>query len=323
MARREEEEEEDEMMDNEPPVIEPYTVLGISKTATTDEVKSAYRKAALRHHPDKAPDHLKDEAHTKFQEVAFAYAVLSDPVRRKRYDTTGSTSESIVDADGFSWTEFYQDQFKNAVTEDAIEQFAKKYKSSDEEKDDILNAYEQSKGKMAAIYETVMLSNPLDDEERFRKIIDDAIAKGDVQSYKAYTHESTKSKQARTKAAKEEAEEAMAYAKELGVEEKLFGKKGKGGKKENGEADLAALIQSRAASRGNFLDALEAKYAPKGKASKAKGQRGKKRSSDEEEDEKIGMPSEEAFQKAAERLKKNKEAEGATEGARKSKRTKR
>ncbi|RQM07723.1 hypothetical protein DH86_00001742, partial [Scytalidium sp. 3C] len=189
MAPREEEEGDDDLLDNEPPVIEPYTVLGIAKTATAEEIKSAYRKAALRHHPDKAPEHLKDEAHTKFQEVAFAYAVLSDPVRRKRYDTTGSTSESIIDADGFSWTDFYQEQFKNAVTEQAIEQFAKKYKGSDEEKDDILIAYENHKGKMDAIYETVMLSNPLDDEERFREIIDAAIASGDVQSYKAYTHE--------------------------------------------------------------------------------------------------------------------------------------
>lgn len=248
--------------------------------------------------------------------MAFAYAVLSDPVRRKRYDTTGSTSESIIDADGFSWTDFYQEQFKNAVTEQAIEQFAKKYKGSDEEKDDILIAYENHKGKMDAIYETVMLSNPLDDEERFREIIDAAIASGDVQSYKAYTHETNKSKQARIKQAKGEAEEALAYAKELGVEEKLFGKKGKGSKKENGDADLAALIQSRAASRGNFLDALEAKYAPK---SKAKDKKGKKRGSDEE----VGMPSEEAFQKAAEKLKKAKAAETETEGERKSKRTKR
>ncbi|KAH8811974.1 DnaJ domain-containing protein [Xylogone sp. PMI_703] len=321
MAPRKEEEEDDDMMDNEPPVIEPYTVLGIDKTATPDEIKSAYRKAALRHHPDKAPEHLKGEAHTKFQEVAFAYAVLSDPVRRKRYDTTGSTSESIVDADGFSWTEFYQDQFKNAVTEEAIAQFSKKYKGSDDEKDDILEAYTQSKGKMDAIYETVMLSNPLDDDERFRKIIDAAIADGSVRSYKAYTHESAASKRARVEEAKGEAEEAMAYAKELGVEDKLFGKKGKGGKKHNDEADLAALIQSRAASRGSFLDALEEKYAPKGKASKSKSQKGKKRASDD--DEESGMPSEEAFQKAAERLKKNKEEEGKAGGERKSKRTKR
>lgn len=42
---------EEDLVDEEPPVIEPYTVLGIEKTATADEVKAAYRKAALKHHP--------------------------------------------------------------------------------------------------------------------------------------------------------------------------------------------------------------------------------------------------------------------------------
>jgi hypothetical protein len=42
---------EEDLFDEEPPAIEPYTILCISKNATSDEVKSAYRKAALRHHP--------------------------------------------------------------------------------------------------------------------------------------------------------------------------------------------------------------------------------------------------------------------------------
>jgi DnaJ family protein C protein 9 len=262
---------------------------------------------------DKAPEHLKDEATTKFQEVAFAYAVLSDPIRRKRYDTTGSTAESI-DFEDFSWSEFYSEQFRDVISGDAIETFSKAYKGSDEEKDDLLNAYEDYKGKWDKIYEVVMLSNPLEDEDRYRTIIDAAIEKGDAKPYKAYTDETKKQKDNRMKQARKAGKEAEELAKKLGVHDKLFGG-GKGEKKESGHDALAALIQKRQAGRENFFDHLEAKYAEPKKG------RSKKRASEdvEEEEEEDGMPSEEAFQAAAARLKKGKKA---SEGGRQSKRVK-
>jgi DnaJ homolog subfamily C member 9 len=152
------------------------------------------------------------------------------------------------------------------------------------------------------IYETVMLSDPLEDEGRFRGIIDEGIEKGEVKAYKAYTKETTQAKNARMRDAKKEGKEAMAYAEELGVADKLFGKKDgtKGGKKDNRKAGLAALIKSRQDDRGSFFDHLEAKYAGPGKNSK-----GKKRGSEEDQE----MPSEEAFQAAAARLKNGKAGE--------------
>lgn len=254
-------------------------------------------------HLDKAPDHLKDTAHTTFQSIAFAYAILSDETRRKRYDTTGSTSESIVDSDGFSWTDFYSEQYRDIISGEAIEKFAKQYRGSDEEKDDLLMAYEKHKGKMDRIYEDVMLSNVTEDDDRFRAIIDAAIASGDVQGYKAYVNESQASKERRIKHANREAEEAMAYAEELGIKDKLFGKSSKGKSKANGEDALMALIQKRQEGRGSFLDNLEAKYAAKGKGKAKKGQ---KRASDDADEVDEGEPSEEAFQAAAARLKKPK-----------------
>ena len=246
----------------------------------------------------------KTEAHEKFQAIAFAYAILSDPKRRKRYDTTGSTAESIVDSDGFSWSDFYREQFQDSISSDAIEKFAKKYKNSEEEKDDVLVAYEQNEGDMDGVYENVMLSNVLEDDERFRQIIDEAIASGDVPAFTKYTKESKKSKQARIKAAQGEAHEAEEYAKELGVHDKLFGAKGKGGKgkakKDNSEDALAALIKRRQEDRSDFFDHLAEKYG-------AKPKKGKKRAMEEEEE-----PSEEAFQAAAAKLNKKKATNGTS-----------
>jgi molecular chaperone DnaJ len=64
-----------------------YEILGISKTATEAEIKAAYRKLAIKHHPDKNPDdHTAEE---KFKEAAEAYSVLSDAQKRAAYDRFG------------------------------------------------------------------------------------------------------------------------------------------------------------------------------------------------------------------------------------------
>ena len=57
-----------------------YETLGVSKTATPEEIKTAYRKLASKHHPDKGGDT------SKFQEIQTAYDTLSDPVKRQQYD---------------------------------------------------------------------------------------------------------------------------------------------------------------------------------------------------------------------------------------------
>ncbi len=74
---------------------DPYEVLGVSRGASADEIKSAYRRLARRYHPDVNPgDH---EAEEKFKEIGNAYSILSDPDRKARFDQYGSTDEMPQD----------------------------------------------------------------------------------------------------------------------------------------------------------------------------------------------------------------------------------
>jgi molecular chaperone DnaJ len=64
-----------------------YEILGVNRSASTDEIKKAYRRMAMQYHPDKNPG--DQEAESRFKEAAEAYEVLSDPDKRQRYDRFG------------------------------------------------------------------------------------------------------------------------------------------------------------------------------------------------------------------------------------------
>jgi curved DNA-binding protein len=65
-----------------------YTILGVAKSATVDDIKKAYRKLALKYHPDRNPG--SKDAEEKFKNISEAYAVLSDAEKRQEYDNFGS-----------------------------------------------------------------------------------------------------------------------------------------------------------------------------------------------------------------------------------------
>ncbi|BGP06189.1 hypothetical protein JCM10049v2_002008 [Rhodotorula toruloides] len=276
-----------------------YDVLGVSAEATDDEIKKAYRRLSLLNHPDKvaatasSPEDLA-AATLKFQQIGFAYTVLKDAARREKYDMTGSTME--MSAEGAKteaeWRDYFRELWTGEVSAQTMNDFAKKYQGSDEERRDILEAYKNSSGDIESILNSVMCAT-IDDEDRFVKLIDDAIAAKEVKATPAWKKSSkdTQGKEKRKKKADKEAKEAEELAKELGVHDKLYGNgsssskgwKGKGkGKKadaEDDEASLRALIQGNQAKRMNSLiDSLEAKYAA------AEAKKGKKRSSTGGED---------------------------------------
>lgn len=66
-----------------------YKILGVDKKASDAEIKKAYKKLALKWHPDRVPQDKKDEAQAKFQEIGEAFDVLSDPEKRRMYDAGG------------------------------------------------------------------------------------------------------------------------------------------------------------------------------------------------------------------------------------------
>ena len=77
-----------------------YEVLEIDKNATEEEIKKAYRKGALKWHPDKNANN-KTEAEIKFKELSEAYGVLSDPEKKQIYDTQGEEGLKANNNGGF------------------------------------------------------------------------------------------------------------------------------------------------------------------------------------------------------------------------------
>ncbi|KAF8575548.1 DnaJ-domain-containing protein [Ramaria rubella] len=297
------------------PDVNLYDVLSVSSTATASEIKSAYRRLALLHHPDKhaaSSAEAQKDASTRFQQVGFAYAVLGDEKRRKKYNDTGSTEEGMDwngdSADG--WEAYFEEMFEK-VTRGKLDEMKKEYQGSEEELADIKTAYLETEGCIEGIISHIPHSN-YTDETRFVDIITGLIAKGDLEALPVWNQalKDTKGRAARKRKGEKEAQEAEGMAKDLGVWDEFYGSgkegnrrgkgKGKGKSKddkegnEDDEAALQALIQGKQKKLGGFLDGLAAKYG----ASKESNLRGKKRVTEPEIDD-------EEFARIQKRLKKS------------------
>ncbi|XXS36582.1 MAG: DnaJ C-terminal domain-containing protein [Candidatus Karelsulcia muelleri] len=102
-----------------------YEILGISRDASTDEIKKAYRKLALKYHPDK---NKEKQAEEKFKEAAEAYDILSNPEKKKRYDKFGHSS-SQGDSGGMNMEDIFTnfgDIFGDAFSFSGFSNYKKK-----------------------------------------------------------------------------------------------------------------------------------------------------------------------------------------------------
>lgn len=212
-----------------------YAILRISKGADEKAVRKSYLKRALETHPDK--NNGKD---AEFREVAFAYSVLSNDDARKNYDETGHASRSPTIADLFSR------HVRIEVTEEMIEEHRQKYQHSDDERQDLLNAYERHNGDFDKIFESVIHAE-IDDQERLLTLLREAIDRGELDELPAFRRTTIASRnKKRAQRASKEKDAASREARRLGIET---------------SDGLAALIKSRQANRfDDLVTKLETKY---------------------------------------------------------------
>ncbi|CAN8257004.1 unnamed protein product [Cochlearia groenlandica] len=182
-----EEEEDETVMNNEGSSSSDkslYEVIGVEKTATSQEIRKAYHKMALRLHPDKNKD--DEEAKEKFQQLQKVMSILGDEEKRTIYDQTGSVDDADLSGESFeNFREFFKTMYKK-VTEADIEEFEANYRGSESEKKDLIALFNEFKGHMNKLFCSMLCSDPKLDSHRFKHMLDEAIAEGKVKSSKSY-----------------------------------------------------------------------------------------------------------------------------------------
>lgn len=228
-----------------------YDVLNITKEATRDVIKKAYRKASLKIHPDRVDEEHKESATKKFQVLAQVHYILSDDEKRKLYDDHGIiANDDSLDSEA-DWTSYWRLLFPK-ITIDDINSFVNSYIGSEEEEEDLIKLYMKYKGDLDLIYETHICY----DEDRTTAQLRQLIKSGKIPNYNKFSKESESKKARRARRFVKEAKESDKVKEE-----------------ESKMNDLTALIKQKSKNDFNSMIAnLEAKYGGGQKGQKRKRQ---------------------------------------------------
>lgn len=246
------------------PDIDPYSVLGLLSSATPLDIKRAYKKLSLKYHPDKLQQTKLVLPQDEFTKIQFSYSILSDPMKRQRYDNTGSLELlDVDDSEGFNWREYFE-SINTKITIDMIEEDKARYQNSQEEEQDIINNFIYYDGDFLKLFETIphLEFNELSESRVFEiietKVINNpnsCLDKSTIKSWDKYKKSrKTKVKSMLKKLARE--------AKEAEKLEKTINDKDN--RKVNLMNDLQAIIQKRQSNRlDNLITSIQLKYGDK------------------------------------------------------------
>jgi DnaJ family protein C protein 9 len=255
-----------------------YEILELGEkreASSAEEIKRAYRKAALKHHPDKNGDA------EKFKACSVAHSILSDTDKKSAYDETGDVDDAEghdMDEKNFAEWDAYFRALYPKLTISKIDAFASSYKNGKEEREDLLKYYAQFHGDFKGIMSCVPLSEDRD-IPRFCSIIDAAIESGELSTsypkYREFKKKGIKSvvidddesdsgsedepaTAAPASPKKKRAAPAKAKAGKIGKAKSQGGRK-KSATKGDSENDLAALILGRRGA-GSMIASIASKY---------------------------------------------------------------
>jgi DnaJ family protein C protein 9 len=199
-------------------------------------------------HPDKqrGDEAARAKATAKFQAVSAIHQILSNAEARAVYDESGTILSDEHDAKSPSfamWTQYFARVFPK-VTKADIARFEGEYRHSDEEKRDVLAAYEKYEGEMQHVMDSIMLSTD-DDEERFAGMIQQAIREKKVDAFptwKAYLKQQAKKKKKKETPAEQRRQQAK-RDKEAREAEELFNKI-RGNQQKRGEGSGSTALST-------------------------------------------------------------------------------